>query len=328
MPRLKTQAAKERLLRRVRRQRLNYITILPSLITILNGVCGFTAIVIAGRSAEAGANEFSYHRLTLPYFAMAGYMILLAMIADMLDGRLARMSQSTSSFGGQLDSLCDIISFGVAPAFLMIKVLEKKLVGFAEYNTSIDNFFLRFIWLSAAAYISCAAIRLARFNVENEEDESAHMSFLGLPTPAAAGVIVSLIIFHQEIILPELGAENRQAFLSFCEDAIIYVLPFLALGLAVLMVSRIRYPHIINQYIKGKKPFAHLIRILLFLGLIIWSRQTVLVFIFCGFTAGSFVKWFYYKVIRRRAYPVMATEGEGLALMASEEAELSEQNNN
>ena len=327
MPRLKTQAAKERLLRRVRRQRLKYITILPSLITILNGVCGFTAIVIAGKSAEAGANEFSYHRLTLPYFAMAGYLILLAMIADMLDGRLARMSQSTSSFGGQLDSLCDIISFGVAPAFLMIKVLEKKLVGFSEFNTSIDNFLLRFIWMSAAAYISCAAIRLARFNVENEEDESAHMSFIGLPTPAAAGVIVSLIIFHQEIILPELVNKNRPAFLSFCEDAIIYVLPFLALGLAVLMVSRIRYPHIINQYIKGKKPFAHLIRILLFLGLIIWSRQTVLVFIFCGFAAGSFVKWFYYKVIRRRAYPALIAEGEGLALMASEEADLSGQNN-
>ena len=153
------------------------------------------------------------------------------------------------------------------------------------------------------------------------------MSFIGLPTPAAAGVIVSLIIFHQEIILPELGAENRPAFLSFCEDAIIYVLPFLALGLAVLMVSRIRYPHIINQYIKGKKPFAHLIRILLFLGLIIWSRQTVLVFIFCSFAAGSFVKWFYYKVIRRRAYPALVAEGEGLALMTSEEAELSEQNN-
>ncbi|OHB58884.1 MAG: hypothetical protein A2173_11035, partial [Planctomycetes bacterium RBG_13_44_8b] len=243
MPRLKTQAAKERLLRRVRRQRLNYITILPSLITILNGVCGFTAIVFAGKSSANGVSEFSYHRLTLPYFAMAGYLILLAMIADMLDGRLARMSQNTSSFGGQLDSLCDIISFGVAPAFLMIKVLEKKLLGFAELDTSIDNFLLRFIWLSAVAYISCAAIRLARFNVENEEDESAHMSFIGLPTPAAAGVIVSVIIFHQEIILPELAAGSTRVFLTFCEDAIIYALPFLALGLSILMVSRIRYPH-------------------------------------------------------------------------------------
>jgi len=285
MPRLKTEAAKDSLLRRVRKQRLKYITVLPSLITILNGVCGFAAVILASRGA----------------FAMAGYMVLLAMIADMLDGRLARMSQSTSSFGGQLDSLCDIISFGVAPAFLMLKVLEEyKLAGFAELNITFASFLQRFIWLAAAAYISCAAIRLARFNVENEEDESAHMSFIGLPTPAAAGVVVSLVIFHQEIILPELSANDTPAYLSFCESAITYVLPFLVLGVAILMVSRIRYPHILNQYIKGKKPFAHLIRALLFLLFVIWSRQAALVLIFCGFAASSFVKWFYYKVIRKR----------------------------
>ena len=281
MTRLKTQAAKESLLRRVRRQRLKYITVLPSLVTILNGVCGFAAIAFASKGAAAGINHFSYHKLTLPYFAIAGYMVLLAMIADVLDGRLARMSKNTSSFGGQLDSLCDIISFGVAPAFLMLKVLEYKLSGFAEQNLSFANFLQRFIWLAAAAYISCAAIRLARFNVENEEDESAHMSFIGLPTPAAAGVVVSIVIFHQETLL-ELSASGTPAYF-ICENAIIYALPLLVLGVAVLMVSRIRYPHILNQYIKGKKPFAHLIRALLFLGLIIWSRQVALVLIFCSF---------------------------------------------
>jgi len=285
MPRLKTEAAKESLLRRVRKQRLKYVTVLPSLITILNGVCGFAAIILASKGA----------------FAMAGYMVLLAMIADMLDGRLARMSQSTSSFGGQLDSLCDIISFGVAPAFLMLKVLqESKLAGLAQPNIVFENFLQRFVWLAAAAYISCSAIRLARFNVENEEDESAHMSFVGLPTPAAAGVVVSLVIFHQEIILPELSGGDIPAYLGFCESAIMYTLPFLVLGVAVLMVSRIRYPHVLNQYIKGKKPFTHLIRALLFLLFVIWSRQAALVLIFCGFAASSFVKWFYYKVIRKR----------------------------
>jgi len=300
MARLKTEAAKESLLRRVRRQRLKTITVLPSLVTILNGVCGFAAIVFASKGVAAGVNHFSYHKLALPYFAMAGYMVLLAMIADMLDGRLARMSQSTSSFGGQLDSLCDIVSFGVAPAFLMLKVVEYKLAGLAEMNPAFVNFVTRFVWLAAAAYISCAAIRLARFNVENEEDESAHMSFIGLPTPAAAGVIVSLVIFHQET-LPELSARSTQAYV-ICENVIIYALPFLLLGVSVLMVSRIRYPHILNQYLKGKKPFAHLIRVLVFLGLIIWSRQAALVLIFCGFAAGGFLKWFYYRVpIFRRA---------------------------
>jgi CDP-diacylglycerol--serine O-phosphatidyltransferase len=305
MTRLKTQAAKESLLRRVRRQRLNYITILPSLVTILNGICGFSAIVFASKDA-AGVSNFSYHRITLPYFAMAGYMILLAMIADVLDGRLARMSKNTSSFGGQLDSLCDIISFGAAPAFLMLKVLEYKLTSDPEQSLSLATFLQRFIWLTAAAYISCAAIRLARFNVENEEDESAHMSFVGLPTPAAAGVVVSVVIFYQETLL-ELSTEGSR-FYAICADAIIYALPLMVLGVAVLMVSRIRYPHILNQYIKGKKPFAHFIRALLFLGLIIWSRQVALVLIFCGFAASGFVKWFYCKVIRRRSDLALSAE--------------------
>jgi len=302
MPRLKTEPlpatsrGKKSLLRRVRRQRLKYITILPSLITILNGVCGFAAIVFAGKGAKLGLGWLSY-------FAMSGYMVLLAMIADMLDGRLARMHQSTSSFGGQLDSLCDIISFGVAPAFLMLKVLEYRLAGLAGLNPVVETFLERFIWVAAAGYISCAAIRLARFNVENEEDESAHMSFVGLPSPAAAGVIVSLIILHQET-LPSL-------------NIIIYVLPFTALSVAVLMVSRIRYPHILNQYLKGRKPFEYLIRVLLLLAFVIWNIPAALVLIFCGFAASSFVKWLYYKVIRNKhnlvpaAYSALTTVDKG-----------------
>lgn len=284
--------AKERLRKRLRRQRVKSITILPSLITILNGLCGFTAIVFASKGAEAGIGYFSY-------FAMAGYMVVLAMIADLLDGRVARMSQSTSSFGGQLDSLCDTISFGVAPAFLVLKVLENRLAGFAELNPTVGSLLQRFIWVTVAAYICCTVIRLARFNVENEEDESAHMSFVGLPSPAAAGVIVSLIIFHQEKT-PHL-------------NAIVYVLPFVTLTMAVLMVSRIRYPHILNLYLKGKKPFAHLIRVLIFMGLIIWSTQAALVLIFCGFAAGSFVKWLYYRVLRKKGYVTSATQQPALA---------------
>jgi CDP-diacylglycerol--serine O-phosphatidyltransferase len=290
----------------VRRQRLKYITVLPSLITILNGVCGFAAIVLTSKGAAAGDSQFTYHRLQLPYFAIAGYMILLAMIADVLDGRIARMSKSTSSFGGQLDSLCDIISFGVAPALLALNFLEYKVVAPANLNPLLESFLERFIWLAAAAYISCAAIRLARFNVENEEDESAHMSFMGLPAPAAAGVVVSLIIFHQEA-LPELSTKNAQVYL-FCEHAIIYTLPLLLVAIAVLMVSRIRYPHILNQYIRGKKPFAHLLRALLFLALIIWSRQAALVLIFCGFALSGFGKWFYHKIIRKKGPLVLPPE--------------------
>jgi CDP-diacylglycerol--serine O-phosphatidyltransferase len=301
--RLRTDGAKESFLRRMRRQRLKYITILPSLVTIINGACGFAAISFASAAGESATGQFSYHRLTLPYFALSGYMILMAMVADMLDGRLARMSQSTSSFGGQLDSLCDIISFGVAPAFLMLKILEHKVAMF-EINPVLTSFLERFFWLSAAVYISCAAIRLARFNVENEEDESAHMSFVGLPTPAAAGVIVSLVIFHQETVPDILTHPGRElstgGIINFMlDDLILYLLPFLAMGLSVLMVSRIRYAHVINQYIRGKKPFAHLIRTILFFVVIIWQRQLALIFIFCGFAASGFLRWLYYSIKRK-----------------------------
>ena len=126
MPKRKTDTAKKSLLRRVRRPRLKHISILPSLITILNGVCGFTAILLASKGAEQAIAEVPVDSQKA-YFAMSGYMILLAMIADMLDGRLARRVEGTSSFGGQLDSLCDVISFGAAPVFLMLKIVECKL---------------------------------------------------------------------------------------------------------------------------------------------------------------------------------------------------------
>jgi CDP-diacylglycerol--serine O-phosphatidyltransferase len=284
MARPKKNHAKENLLRRVRKQRLKYVTILPSLVTILNGVFGFAAIALAGTNEAA--------------IAKACYLILLAMVADMLDGRLARMSHNTSSFGGQLDSLCDIISFGVAPAFIMLRILEFKLAGFAPLYPVLAGFLQRFFWLAAAAYIICAAIRLARFNVENEEDESAHMSFVGLPTPAAAGVIASLIIFHQEA-LPEFATRNT-LFYNTCESTLVYALPLISLMVAVLMVSRIRYPHVLNQYVRGKKPFEHFIKVLLFLGLVIWSRQAALAIIFCGFALSGFAKWFYLKVLKPR----------------------------
>jgi CDP-diacylglycerol--serine O-phosphatidyltransferase len=317
MPKSKTDAKEKGLLRRVRRQRLKYITILPSLFTVLNGVFGFTAIIFAGKgSGTPSASQIPFFTFgSTTYFAMAGYMILGAMIADMLDGRLARKVQSTSSFGGQLDSLCDVISFGVAPAYLMLNVLDNELesIGLAD-----ESFLLRFIWLSAAAYISCAAIRLARFNAENEQDESAHMSFMGLPSPAAAGVIVSLVIFHQETL---------QTF------AIICILPFLALGISVLMVSRIRYPHVLNQYLRGKKPFTYLIRLLLLLAfIVVTSIQAALVLVFCGFAAGSFVRWLYYRVLnlrsltrlRHRINPKqnnLIAAAQHSALMATDEAE-------
>jgi CDP-diacylglycerol--serine O-phosphatidyltransferase len=240
------------------------------------------AIVFASKGADGSVGRF-------PCFALAGYMVLLAMFADMLDGRLARMSQSTSSFGGQLDSLCDLISFGVAPAFLMLKLVESELALPGVVGGGLLH---RFVWLAALAYTCCAAIRLARFNVENDENEAAHMSFAGLPSPAAAGLIISLVLFHQE--------EARDLSL------LIYGLPFFGLSAAILMVSRIRYPHVVNVYLRGKQPFGYLIRVLLFLGLVFFLKQTALVMIFGAYAGSSPLKWLYHRLMQHKGRLVPA----------------------
>jgi CDP-diacylglycerol--serine O-phosphatidyltransferase len=288
----RSERAKRSLLRTVRRQRLKYITVLPSLITLINGACGFAAIVFASKAGQqvdlAGLDVYQSH---FPFFSMACYMIFFAMLADMIDGHLARISQNTSSFGGQLDSLCDVISFGVAPAFLMLRVVENGVT----FSPAFDIFVYRFLWLTAAIYIGCAAIRLARFNVENEEDEANHMSFWGLPTPAAAGVLTSLIILNQDIVKK---INESQTFFSYMgHNIIIGTLPFVALGVSVLMVSRIRYSHILNQYLRGRKPFAYLIRAIAFIVIIMFSFEVALVLVFCSFALSGFLKWFYYRVI-------------------------------
>lgn len=280
-------AKKRNLLRGVRRQRLKYIAILPSLITILNGICGFAAIGFA-----AGVGRISFYNLTLSSFAWGGYMIFIAMIADMLDGRVARMSHTTSSFGGQLDSMCDIISFGVAPAFLVLNILDRKVSELVNPESMYSGFLIRFIWIAAAIYVICAAIRLARFNVENEEDETAHMSFIGLPTPSAAGTLASLVIFHEHLLVT---IPDSLTF-AIVEAVIVYSLPFVTIGTAILMVSRVRYPHLVNIYLKGRKPITHLIWSLVVIALIGWAQQIALVVCFCGFTLTGFVKWCYFRI--------------------------------
>jgi len=275
---------KRDLLQRVQKQRLRYIAILPSLITLINGICGFAAICFASEGGE------TFGKLEIPYFAVSGYLIFIAMIADMLDGRVARMSHSTSSFGGQLDSLCDIVSFGVAPAFLIFKVLHFKLLDLVNPSMYFSGFLQRFIWIAAAVYLVCSAIRLARFNVENEEDETAHMDFIGLPTPAAAGVLASLIIYYEDLLM-HLPGDSKLFMIS--EQVIMYLLPFITIGVAVLMVSRVSFPHVFNHYLKGRKPLTNLIWALIMIAMIIWFLQIALVLSFCGFALVGYLRWVY-----------------------------------
>jgi CDP-diacylglycerol--serine O-phosphatidyltransferase len=280
-----------------RRKRLEYIALLPSLVTLINGVCGFAAIGLAAKGPD--------------HFAMAGVMIYIAMVADMLDGRLARMSHSTSSFGGQLDSLCDMLSFGAAPAFLSFKLLMGSLPIILSPSTELlGDFVERLIWLASAVYLCCAAVRLARFNVENTDDETSHMSFSGLPSPAAASVVASMVILYQH-----LTGDSAKSTLLFTAGRwiIIHALPFVMLWLAGLMVSRIRYPHVVNQYLRGKRPTTHLMWALV-LGGMIWlcKLQMTMVVVSVGFAASGFVKWLWYHTLFGRLLghkPAMTAAG-------------------
>jgi CDP-diacylglycerol--serine O-phosphatidyltransferase len=231
-------------------------------------------------------------------FALAGYMVFLAMVADVLDGRVARLTRTTSSFGGQLDSLSDAISFGVAPAFLMMKVVEFHLNHLALEFSKVSIIIGRGILFSAIFYAMCAVVRLARFNVENEEDESAHMNFAGLPSPAAAGVVVSLVILQQQF-LPRISGEVSKMFHSF-EILTVSGLPVITLLAGILMVSRIRYPHLANQLFRSKRTLSTLLAFFASGILIIWNLHLALVIGFCGFALFGFCRWAFVRVFRKR----------------------------
>ena len=295
--------AKDKVPRRLRRtgrkkKRLKYIAVLPSFITLMNGVCGFFAIIIASQSQFIRLNLSFIRNSSFSPFATAGMMIFLAMVADMLDGRVARLTRTTSSFGGQLDSLSDAVSFGIAPAFLMIKLIEYQLEYFRADSLQFTLIMGRIIFISAILYAICALVRLARFNVENEEDESAHMNFSGLPSPAAAGVVASLVVFQQRII-HRIPADAVTAFHNFAFLTVV-VLPVITLFAGILMDTRIRYPHVANQIFRRKKTLPVFLAIFAAALFILWNLQLALTIGFCGFAFFGVVRWIIVKIFRKK----------------------------
>jgi CDP-diacylglycerol--serine O-phosphatidyltransferase len=229
---------------RIRRRFLRSTALLPALFTVSNGLCGFAAIHFATKEAQGLADMW--------HVQIACWLIFAAMVCDMLDGSVARLTRKTSDFGGQLDSLSDVISFGVAPAIIMSRLVFTVL-GQQATVTAVG----RTILCVAGLYMACAALRLARFNVENEPDESAHMNFSGLPSPGAAAAVVAPMLLFSYLCLHGLKAAEGE-WLSLTVGI---ALPALTLVTALLMVSRIRYPHVINQYIRGKRSFSYLVKI-------------------------------------------------------------------
>jgi CDP-diacylglycerol--serine O-phosphatidyltransferase len=260
---------RRRLRRHGRRAYIRSVFSLPTLATLGNAICGFAAVYVAslgsaGASADPWTNFFATHR-----FSAAAYLIFVAMIFDALDGRLARFTRHTTDFGGQLDSLSDVISFGLAPAFLAIQVFK------SEHGDDLVPFLSRLIWAISALYLSCAAMRLARFNVSNAHVEQAHFSFLGLPSPGAGGAIAGFILLQQELRYdPWHGHLVSTA--SNLEAALVWLLPVLVLVAGLLMISHIRYGHMVNRYIRGRRSIGRVILVVSLVLLFIVAHRYVI----------------------------------------------------
>lgn len=243
------------------------IYFLPNLMTAGNLFCGFLALT---RIVEAD--------ITAPNFSAvirhALFFILLACIFDLLDGRLARMGGAESPFGREFDSLADIVSFGVAPAFLVHRIVFKDVfVSHPEIG-----------WFLASIYLICGALRLARFNclaVMNTKSSSS--DFLGFPIPAAAGMVASVTLFM-------LWWDDR----GFATGNWRYALPVLMFFLSMMMVSEVRYPSFKKLDLRSTKPFTKLVVGAMFLGviLILWKRvlPVVLPLLFTLYLIYGFVR--------------------------------------
>ena len=263
-------------------KRLLGVRPVPTMVTLGNLLCGFASILLALRadnpsiaSTGVGGPESLY---------WSGILIFLAMIFDVMDGRVARWTKSTSKFGMEMDSLCDVVSFGVAPAVL-VKATIEYIAPLLSYP--IQD---RYVWLMLGAYVACAALRLARYNVESN---SGHRDFFfGLPVPAAAGCVASLIIMIIPVSQPRLGylkpLQEQIPQLDFLRtesvaQEVLLLLPFLMLCLGILMVSRIHYIHVGDRWLHGKKSFMHLLLLGLGLVLIVLKHEIMLMLAFNGY---------------------------------------------
>jgi len=228
------------------RRPIRTIAVFPTLLTLGNLICGFFAIVVAARIERPDALAADIDMVDTTNVMLSGWLIFLAMVFDALDGYVARLSRTATDFGAELDSLSDVISFGVAPAFLLVKMCPRFAV--------IHN---QAVWIIAAAFAACAALRLARFNVETEKDDE-HLYFSGLPSPAAAAVVAGFAIMFYSL-------RKDPNWLKQTVDATLQIaLPVFGLFVALLMVSRIRYPHITNRMLRGQRSFGHVVGVLFF----------------------------------------------------------------
>ena len=215
------------------------VYILPNLFTTGNIFCGVYSLSLVLKS--------------VPQYSRAAWFIMLAMLFDFLDGQVARRYRATSDFGVEYDSLADFFSFGIVTTIIAYQLILEKLQGFG-----VGVAFL---------YIVFCALRLARFNIQtNKNGKEKKDDFRGLPSPVAAGVLLSFVIFIKAIPL-----------------AWEPVIPVLMLVLGGLMVTGITYPTLLTLKLRKKKPFIYLLVIILLLGFLLLFPQIVIFVAFLSY---------------------------------------------
>jgi CDP-diacylglycerol--serine O-phosphatidyltransferase len=233
-------ALRRRRWQQIREQRGRGVFLLPALLTIANLFCGFYALLLTVD-----------HR-----YVEASLAVFVAMVMDMLDGRVARLMKATSQFGVEFDSLADVVSFGVAPAFILYSFALVALP--------------RAAWFGAALFAICGALRLARFNVQTGMADKRF--FVGLPIPAAAGAAVSTVIALQGVELTR--------WLQGGIAVGMYVL-------ALLMVSTFRYWSFKEIDFARRRPLETLL-VLVLGGMIVATNHEVFLFVlFVGYAVSG-----------------------------------------
>jgi CDP-diacylglycerol--serine O-phosphatidyltransferase len=232
------------------------IYFLPNLLTAGNLFCGFVALT---KIVEADLSTGEYRAIEV-----ALGFILLACIFDLFDGRVARMGGVESPFGREFDSLADLVSFGVAPAFLVHRVvLHDVFDGHPEFG-----------WFISSVYLLCGAFRLARFNCLSAMGNSSGKDFLGFPIPSAAGLVASLTL-----LIIQLNEKDRVLPAIWR-----YVLAAVLLFLSAMMVSTVKYPSFKSLGLRSTTTFIKAIIAAMIIGLLVFLKERILYIVPLFFT--------------------------------------------
>ena len=242
----------------------NAIFVLPSLLTTGNLFCGFYSIIASLQGQ----------------FDKAAWVFVLAGLFDVLDGRVARLTRSATEFGTQYDSLCDLISFGLAPSILAFQI------GFNQFG--------RVGWLVCFVYVACGALRLARFNVQSATDKT-NGDFTGLPIPMAAGIMLSWVVvglfFKNEINLDEYPAFSSIVLFFEHQSWSLIVLAAAMFLSALMMVSNFQFRSHKTLISSKEKPFRLLVIFVLLGAIAMLNPEIAALIIFWGYVVWAFLDY-------------------------------------